>query len=127
MEWKVRGIRGAITAQANTEDAIDTAVKELLDKIEKHNQFNPEDIVCVFFTATQDLDATFPAKVARNVRPEWQYVPLLDLQQMQVKGDLELCIRILIQINTAKAQSEIVHCYLGETGKLRPDLSITQV
>lgn len=127
MEWKVRGIRGAITAQANTEDAIETAVKQLLDNIEAKNQFKPEDIVCVFFTATKDLDATFPAKVARRVRPFWQYVPLLDLQQMQVKGDLERCIRILIQINTAKAQSEIVHCYLGKTKKLRPDLSITKV
>ena len=123
MGWKVRGIRGAITAQANTEDAIDRAVAELLDKIEHKNQFEPEDIVCVFFTATKDLDTTFPAKAARKIRPEWQYVPLLDLQQMQVAGDLEFCIRILIQINTDKPQSQIVHCYLGKTENLRPDLS----
>lgn len=122
MEWNVRGIRGAITAQANTEDAIKEAVKDLLDAIEKHNQFKPEDIVCVFFTATNDLDTTFPAKVARKARPQWQYVPLLDLQQMYVQGDLKLCIRILIQINTDKSQLDIVHCYLGEAENLRPDL-----
>ena len=122
MEWNVRGIRGANTAQANTEDAIKEAVRELLDTIEKHNQFQPEDIVCVFFTATNDLNATFPAKVARRIRPQWQYVPLLDLQQMYVRGDLEHCIRILIQINTDKSQLDIVHCYLGKAENLRPDL-----
>ena len=123
MEWKVRGIRGAITAQANTEEAIETVVIQLIDAIEKHNQFKPEDIVCVFFTATKDLDATFPAKAARRIRPEWQYVPLLDLQQMEVEGDLKFCIRILIQVNTDKPQSDIVHCYLGEAENLRRDLS----
>ena len=130
MEWKVRGIRGAITAQpktkdapVNTEEAIEEAVEKLLDAIEKHNQFKPEDIVCVFFTATNDLNATFPAKVARKIRPKWQYVPLLDLQQMHVEGGLKYCIRILIQINTNKPQSEIVHCYLGEAENLRADLS----
>ena len=124
MEWKVRGIRGAIIAEANTEEAIEEAVKKLLKEIKDQNQFmKPEDIVCVFFTATKKL-ATFPAKAARKDRDEWQYVPLLDLQQMQVEGDLDLCIRILIQINTDKPQSEIVHCYLGEAKKLRSDLSI---
>ncbi|MDJ0634555.1 MAG: chorismate mutase [Xenococcaceae cyanobacterium MO_188.B29] len=125
MEWKVRGIRGAITAQGNTTKEIEEAVRELLKEIKQQNQFmKPEDIVCVFFTATNDLDATFPAKVARRICPEWQYVPLLDLQQMHVKEDLKFCIRILIQINTDKLQSEIVHCYLGEAKKLRSDLSI---
>ncbi|MDJ0687046.1 MAG: chorismate mutase [Xenococcaceae cyanobacterium MO_188.B32] len=130
MEWKVRGIRGAITAQAktkgapvNTEKAIEEAVEKLLKAIEEHNEVNPEDIVCVFFTATKDLNATFPAKVARKIRPEWQYVPLLDLQQMHVEGGLKYCIRILIQINTNKPQSEIVHCYLGEAENLRADLN----
>ena len=125
MEWKVRGIRGAITAKGNTTKEIEEAVQELLKEIKQQNQFmKPEDIVCVFFTATNDLDATFPAKVARRICPEWQYVPLLDLQQMHVKEDLKFCIRILIQINTDKQQSEIIHCYLGEAKKLRLDLSI---
>lgn len=123
MEWKVRGIRGAITAKANTEEAIDKAVRQLLEAIETQNQFEPEDIVCIFFTATQDLDTTFPAKAARKIRPQWQYVPLLDLQQMHVEWDLKFCIRILIQINTNKPQSEIHHCYLGEAENLRRDLS----
>ncbi len=126
MDWKVRGIRGATTVAKNTEQAIKEAVTELLDKIEAYNHLEPEEIICVFFTATSDLDATFPAAVARS-RPGWNNVPLLDLQQMHVKDSLERCIRVLIQVNTAKPQSEIVHCYLRDAIALRRDWSIAQI
>jgi chorismate mutase len=126
VDWKVRGIRGATTVAKNTEQAIKEAVTELLDQIEAHNQLDPEEIICVFFTATGDLDALFPAAVARS-RPGWNNVPLLDLQQMHVKDSLERCIRVLIQVNTAKPQSEIVHCYLRDAIALRRDWSIAQI
>jgi chorismate mutase len=126
VDWKVRGIRGATTVAKNTEQAIKEAVTELLDKIEAHNQLDPEEIICVFFTATGDLDATFPAAVARS-RPGWNNVPLLDLQQMHVQDSLECCIRVLIQVNTAKPQSEIIHCYLRDAIALRRDWSIAQI
>ncbi len=123
MEWKVRGIRGAITVEQNSIEAIKDAVTELLDEIENHNQFSSEDISCVFFTATSDLNSTFPAAIARH-RPGWDKVPLLDLQQMYVPGSLEHCIRVLIQVNTLKPQSAMIHCYLRNATKLRPDLSL---
>lgn len=123
MEWKVRGIRGATTVTENTVQGITEAVIELLDEIEAHNQFRPEEIVCVFFTTTADLDAIFPAAVARQ-RSNWCSVPLLDLQQMHVKGSLERCIRILIQVNSPRPQSAIVHRYLRQAQALRPDLDI---
>ncbi len=122
MEWKVRGIRGATTVETNTREAIAEAVTELLDEIEAHNSFNSEDISYVFFTTTPDLDAVFPAAVARQ-RPGWDQVPLLDLQQMAVPGSLSYCIRILIQVNTTLPQSAIVHRYLRKAQYLRPDLS----
>ena len=123
MEWKVRGIRGAITVSENSREAIAEAVTELLDDIEAHNSFNSEDISYVFFTTTPDLDAVFPAAIAR-VRPGWDKVPLLDLQQMTVPGSLPYCIRILIQINTTLPQSAIAHRYLRKAYYLRPDLSV---
>ena len=55
--WKVRGIRGATTASANTVEAIREVVTELLDEVESRNQLDPEDIVSVTFTTTRDLDA----------------------------------------------------------------------
>ncbi|GAB4546258.1 MAG: chorismate mutase [Pleurocapsa sp.] len=122
VEWKVRGIRGATTVTSNSIEAIKEAVTELLDEIEAHNQLDPQEIICVFFTATSDLNATFPAAVARQ-RPGWDRVPLLDLQQMHVDGSLKRCIRILIQVNTLQPQSAMVHRYLRQAQALRPDLN----
>jgi chorismate mutase len=121
VEWKVRGIRGATTVSENTVLAMTDAVNELLQEIEAHNQFQADDLVSVFFTTTADLDAIFPAAVARQ-RPGWNYVPLIDVQQMHVQGGLKYCIRILIQLNTPLTQSKMVHRYLRQAQALRPDL-----
>jgi chorismate mutase len=126
VSWKVRGIRGATTASENSEAAIREVVTELLDEIEQRNQIDPEDIVSVIFTTTRDLDAVFPAAIARE-RPRWNYVPLLDVQQMHVEGSLERCIRVLIQVNTPLPQIEINHSYLREAEKLRPDWSLPPI
>lgn len=124
--WKVRAIRGATTASENTVVAIREVVWELLDEIEARNHLNPEDIVNVIFTATSDLNVIFPAAIARE-RPQWENVPLLDLQQMHVQDSLPLCIRVLIQVNTPKPQNEIFHPYLREAKSLRPDWNLAQV
>jgi chorismate mutase len=123
VDWKVRGIRGATTVMENSPEAIAEAVAELLDEIETHNQIEPQDIICVFFTATPDLNTIFPAAIARK-RRGWDTIPLLDLQQMEVEGSLPRCIRILIQVNTPLPQSSMVHCYLRQAQSLRPDWSI---
>ena len=126
MQWKVRAIRGATTVTANTIEAIREAVTELLEAIEIHNTLDPEDIVSIIFTATQDLDAIFPAAIARE-RPDWQNVPLLDVQQMHVAGSLEKCIRVILHVNTPKLQSEMQHVYLQGAKNLRPDWQISPV
>lgn len=126
MDWKVRAIRGATTVTSNSSEAIREAVVELLNAVETHNQVDPGDIVSVIFTTTKDLDAIFPAAIARE-RPHWENVPLLDVQQMHVKGSLERCIRLLIHINTPKPQVEIYHPYLRKAKNLRPDWSLAQI
>jgi chorismate mutase len=126
VQWKVRAIRGATTVTVNTIEAIREAVTELLEAIEIHNSLDPDDIVSIIFTATQDLDAIFPAAIARE-RPHWQNVPLLDVQQMHVAGSLEKCIRVILHVNTLKLQSEMQHVYLQGAKKLRPDWQISPV
>jgi chorismate mutase len=126
VQWKVRAIRGATTVTANTIEAIREAVTELLEAIEIHNSLDPDDIVSIIFTATQDLDAIFPAAIARE-RPHWQNVPLLDVQQMHVAGSLEKCIRVILHVNTPKPQNEIHHAYLRGAKNLRPDWQISPV
>lgn len=126
MEWKVRAIRGATTASENTVEAIREAVIELLEELENHNELDPEDIISAIFTTTRDLDAIYPAAIARE-RPNWDNVPLLDVQQMHVEGSLERCIRFLIHVNTPKAALEIHHPYLRKAKTLRPDWSLAQI
>lgn len=124
--WKVRAIRGATTASENSVEAIREAVTELLDELEGHNAIDPDDIVSVTFSATRDLDAVFPAAIARE-RPHWQNVPLLDVQQMHVEGSLERCIRCLIHINTPDPYAKIHHPYLRQAKHLRPDWSMATI
>ncbi len=120
MNWRVKAIRGATTATANTIPAITEAVTELLDELETYNQLDHQEIVSVMFTTTRDLDAIFPAAIARQ-RPNWQDIILLDVQQMHVPGSLEHCIRFLIHFNTPCPDLKIYHPYLRHASNLRPD------
>ncbi|MBD1848936.1 chorismate mutase [Leptolyngbya sp. FACHB-711] len=126
MGWKVRAIRGATTVSENTVEAIREAVAELLDELERQNPIDPDDIISATFSVTRDLDAIFPASVARQ-RPHWQDVPLLDVQQMHVEGSLERCIRFLIHINTPDPFVKIHHPYLRQAKYLRPDWSMATI
>ena len=116
----VRGIRGAITADSNTKEEIIEKTKELLITLKKENDFKIENITSIFFSATPDLNAAFPAQAARELG--WGRVPLFDMQEIDVPGSLPRCIRILIQINCSKSQQEIRHCYLRGAKILRKDL-----
>ncbi len=116
----VRGIRGAITVDKNSKEEIIEKTKQLLTTLKKENDFKIEDIVSIFFSVTPDLNTAFPAQAARELN--WNKVPLFDMQEIDVPGSLSRCIRILIQINCQKTQSEIKHCYLRGAKILRKDL-----
>ena len=89
---QVRAIRGAITVSENTVEAMTEAVTELLDELEKRNNLKPEQIISATFSATRDLDAIYPAAIARQ-RPHWDTVALLDVQQMYVRGRQAIRLR----------------------------------
>ncbi len=120
MSTFVRGIRGAITADADTTQGILDATERLLLAIVEANDIATEDIASVLFTVTPDLKAQFPAAAAR--RMGWILVPLLNFTEIAVPGGLERCIRVLLHLNTTLGQSEIVHVYLEGARALRPDL-----
>ena len=118
----VRGIRGAITAAENKEEAILEAARSLLEAMAAANPgLEAEDTASAWFTTTPDLNAAYPAKAARQLG--WQQVPLLCTQEIPVPGGLPLCIRVLLHWNTEKKQDEIKHVYLGGAAVLRPDLA----
>jgi chorismate mutase len=126
VHWRVRAIRGATTASENTIEAIREAVTELLDELEAYNPLDPDEIVSATFTVTKDLDAIFPAAIARE-RSHWANVPLIDVQQMYVQGSLERCIRFLIHFNTPDPNVKVHHPYLRNAKNLRPDWSLTSI
>lgn len=118
----VRGIRGATTVGRNEEREILSATAELLEAIIAENSLTPEEICSVFVTVTSDLDAAFPAMAIRNM-PGWELVPLMCSLEIPVKGALPLCIRLMLHANTTKTQREMVHVYMNDAKKLRPDLA----
>ena len=121
MEWRIQAIRGATTVAENTVEAMRESLTELLDELEKRNQLHPADMVSVTFSVTRDLDAAFPAAIAR-ARPHWDRVPMLDVQQMYVPQSLKYCIRLLVHAYLSDP-SAIQHIYLRNAANLRPDWS----
>jgi chorismate mutase len=118
----VRGIRGAITVEANDAKLIAGATMEMVTNVITKNEINPADICSVLITVTNDLDDAFPAQTIRQL-PGWELVPLMCALEVPVKGSLERCIRLMVLVNTDKTQEEIRHVYLGGAKVLRPDLS----
>jgi len=117
---KVRGIRGAIRVPENSEEAIISSTRELFLKMMESNDVKTDDIASVFFTATSDLNAEFPAYATRGLGMD--LVPLLCAREIEVPKGMTRLIRILIHFNTDKSQHAIKHQYLGETSSLRPEL-----
>jgi chorismate mutase len=118
---RLQALRGATTVEANTAAAISSAVDELMEALVQSNGLEAERVISAVFSVTADLDALFPASIARR-RPGWDTVALLDCQQMAVAGDLPRCIRVLVQAWMDPDRSP-QHPYLREALRLRPDRS----
>lgn len=119
-EWRVRGIRGATTVDANERSAIIDASRELVTHMLEANEVDTEEIASVIFTVTLDLDAEFPAVGGRLAG--LGHVPLLCATEIGVPGSQPRCLRVLMHVNTRKSQAEIRHIYLKDAVSLRPDL-----
>lgn len=116
-----RGVRGATSADANTREAILEATRQLLAIMIRRNGIQPEDVASAIFSTTPDLDAEFPALAARQLG--WIDIALMCNHEMAVPGSLRRCIRILIHWNTDVPPDQIVHVYIKDAAKLRPDRS----
>lgn len=117
----LRGIRGAITVEENSQKAIWNAAQFLITELLSANQIHPDTVGAVIFSCTKDLTAAFPAGGVRQL-PNFQYLPLFDTQEMDVEGSMQKCIRVLVLADVDKTLHELCHVYLGDAKKLRPDL-----
>lgn len=120
MVW-CRGIRGATTAAANTEEAILAATRELLEALVAHNDISLDAIASAFFTLTDDLDAVHPARAARQLG--WDQVALLCAREIPVPGSVPRCVRVLLHVNTEQPPAALRHVYLHGAAALRPEFA----
>ena len=114
---RVRGIRGATTAEENTGKAILAATTELLERLVQSNGVAPDDVAAAIFTTTEDLTAEFPTVAARHLG--WEYVALMNGHEMRVPDAQTRCIRVLVLVNTDKRPEELNHVYLKGAENLR--------
>ena len=112
-----RGIRGATTADENTDTAIYDATRELLSRMIEDNDIVEEHVAAVHFTLTPDLNAAYPAAAARQLG--WTSTALMCSQEIPVPGSLPRCVRIMVLYNTDKSNQEIANVYLKGTEVLR--------
>jgi len=114
-------IRGATTSSGNTSDEIENAVVELIAELISRNRLDPKKILSITFTVTRDLDACFPASIARK-HFGFDSVAFLDCQQMYIPDDVDFCIRLMALV-ILPIGSSINHPYLRDASNLRKDRS----
>ena len=116
-----RGVRGATTCEANTRESIFAATKVLFEEMVSANGVVQEQAASVFLTATEDLNAAFPATAVREMG--WDRTALMCGQEIAVPGSLAKCIRILLLVNTDRSSGELVNVYLNGAVNLRSEAS----
>ena len=115
----ITAIRGATTSSGNTSKEIENSVIELIDELILRNSLDPKKILSITFSVTKDLDACFPAAIARK-RFGLDSVAFLDCQQMYLPNDIDFCIRLMAFV-ILPTNSSIDHPYLRGASKLRTD------
>ena len=112
-------IRGATTAKDNSVKEIENAVVELIEELISRNNIIVNNLLSITFTVTNDLNACFPASIARKCKG-LDSVAFLDCQQMYVPNDVDFCIRLMAQV-LLKANKSVNHPYLRGASNLRAD------
>lgn len=112
-----KGIRGAISVDNNTEEAIKTATLELLGQLIEQNNIDINKISHVIFTTTKELNAAFPAKFAR-INLGWDKIAMMCFHELDVQNSLPMCLRVLIVLNCEET-FEPKFVYLKDAQNLR--------
>ena len=115
----ITAIRGATTSSGNTFEEIENSVVELINELILRNCLEPKNFLSITFSDTKDLDACFPASIARKCFG-LDSVAFLDCQQMYVPNDVDFCIRLLALV-IFPTGSTINHPYLRGASNLRSD------
>ncbi len=112
-------IRGAITIAEDKPAEIKKAMDELIIEIFSQNDISQAEIINIIFSSTADIKSYYPARAFREMG--YDDIPLFSCQEPEIENSLELCIRVLIQVEKEK-EIPVRHIYLGAAKNLRPDL-----
>ena len=112
---RLYAVRGAVTVDADTREQVVERTQALLKELIGRNQLTSDRIVSIFFTATDDIHAEFPAAAARLMGLNG--IPLICAREMDVHSGLAMpmCIRILMHAYSHEPPKSV---YLGDTARL---------
>jgi len=112
---RVYAVRGAVSLDADTREQVVERTQTLLKELFARNHIERDQIVSVFFTATDDIHAEFPAAAARLMGMNG--VPLLCARELEVSSSLAVprCIRVLLHYYGDSVPEPV---YLGDTTRL---------
>ena len=116
----IRALRGATTVDVDTVEHVHERVVALLEEMFDRNGIQHDDVISVFFTATNDIHSTFPATGARKFG--LGDVPLICAQELDIDGGTPMCIRVMMHLTTEISRADLRHVYLEGARSLRDDL-----
>jgi chorismate mutase len=117
---RVRAVRGATTIDVDSREQVVERTQELVRAVLERNAIDPDDIISILFTATDDVRSAFPAEAAREAG--LTHVPLMCARELDIVDGIERCIRIMVHVTTERAHDALRHPYLHGARQLRTDL-----
>jgi chorismate mutase len=116
----VRALRGATTVDADTVEQVTERTVALMDELLERNGAEHDDLISIWFTATDDIHSIFPATAARKAG--LGDVPLICARELDIEGATPRCIRVLVHLSTERTRDELHHVYQQGARNLRDDL-----
>lgn len=122
MAERVHALRGAITLEEDSREEVLVRTAQMLGELMSRNELSTDDIVSLFFTATDDVTAEFPAAAVRKAGIS--DVPMMCARELGIVGEsnIPLCVRVMAHVYTDKPREELRHAYLRGARQLRSDL-----
>jgi chorismate mutase len=112
---RLYAVRGAVNVDEDTREQVVGSTQALLKELLGRNQIDPDQIVSILFTATDDVRSEFPAAAARLMGLAG--IPLLCARELDVTSDLSVprCIRVMMHFYGSRPPEPV---YLGDTTRL---------
>ena len=114
-------LRGATTVDADTVEQVTERTVALLGEMLERNGVDHDDLISIFFTATDDIHSMFPATAARKRRPRRRAADLRPRARHR-RRHAALHPGAHAHLKTETGRAELHHVYLEGARGLRDDL-----